>query len=42
MVSLMLPYAVVFALTWTLVLVSWVAIGADLGPGGPLTYTPSP
>jgi aminobenzoyl-glutamate transport protein len=36
LVALMLPYALVFALAWTLLLVAWVLVGAELGPGGPL------
>ena len=40
LVALMLPYAVVFALTWTLVLALWIQTGLPLGPEGPLSYTP--
>jgi len=38
LVSLMLPYALAFALVWTAMLVLWIATGAELGPGGPLRY----
>ena len=41
LVALMLPYAIAFAVTWTLVLIVWIASGAELGPAGPLVY-PSP
>jgi len=38
LVALMLPYALAFALAWSLMLALWVATGAPLGPGGPLVY----
>ncbi|MFN0129440.1 MAG: AbgT family transporter [Verrucomicrobiales bacterium] len=38
--SLMLPYSLVFAVVWTLFLLGWAAVGLDLGPGGGLRYTP--
>ena len=38
MVSLMLPYAGAFLLVWCLLLVAWMLLGVDLGPGGPLGY----
>lgn len=40
LVALMLPYALVFAVTWTLLLAIWIQMGLPLGPEGPLTYTP--
>jgi len=39
LVALMLPYAAGFALAWSVLLVVWMLLGAELGPGGPLTYT---
>ena len=39
-IALMLPYSVVYFLFWTALLLAWYMVGADLGPGGPLTYTP--
>ncbi|MDJ0785817.1 MAG: AbgT family transporter [Myxococcota bacterium] len=39
LVALMLPYALGFLLIWSVMLVVWMGLGADLGPGGPLTYT---
>lgn len=41
LVALMLPYAVVFALTWSLLLVTWLIFEWPLGPAGPLLYQPS-
>ncbi len=40
LVALMLPYALVFAVVWTLLLISWIATGLPLGPEGPLRYAP--
>lgn len=40
-VSLMLPYAVVFWIMWTVMLVIWMYTGFELGPQGPLAY-PAP
>lgn len=39
-ISLMMPYTLVFAVVWTLFLIGWVALNFDLGPGGSLHYTP--
>lgn len=39
LVALMLPYALVFAVVWTLLLLGWMATGVDLGPQGPLWYS---
>jgi aminobenzoyl-glutamate transport protein len=41
LVSLMLPYAIAFALVWTALLAVWMGLGMELGPGGPLAYIPS-
>jgi len=38
LVALMLPYALAFTVAWTLLLVGWMWLGIDLGPGGPLRY----
>ena len=38
LVALMLPYAVIFAVVWTALLLIWMATGTDLGPGGGLWY----
>ncbi|MEM9348409.1 MAG: AbgT family transporter [Planctomycetota bacterium] len=41
MIALMLPYSVVFLITWTALLLGWVSFGFDLGPNGPLEYVPA-
>lgn len=41
LVSIMLPYTLVFAVAWTALLVIWMLTGSDLGPAGPLNYTPN-
>eukprot|EP00752_Nemacystus_decipiens_P014489 g12898.t1 len=41
MIALMLPYSVVFLITWTALLLGWVTLGIDLGPNGPLQYVPA-
>ena len=40
LVSIMLPYTLVFAVTWTALLIMWMLVGIELGPGGPLVYIP--
>ncbi|MCA9310986.1 MAG: AbgT family transporter [Phycisphaerales bacterium] len=40
LVSLMLPYALVFWVIWTLMLIAWVLIGLPIGPDAPLSYPP--
>jgi aminobenzoyl-glutamate transport protein len=39
LVSLMLPYTVVFGLAWSALVVAWMLLGVELGPAGPLTYS---
>jgi aminobenzoyl-glutamate transport protein len=39
-ISMMMPYSIVFAVVWTVFLLGWAAIGLDLGPGGGLEYVP--
>lgn len=39
-ISLMLPYAVVFAIARIIMLVIWMLVGLPLGPGAPLEYVP--
>ena len=41
LMAMMLPYSIVFAIAWTILLVAWVTGGWELGPGAPLWYTPS-
>ncbi len=40
LLALMLPYAMVFAVVWSLLLGLWVIADWPLGPGGPLYYSP--
>lgn len=40
LISLMLPYSVLFFLVWTALLLLWWASGFPLGPESPLTYAP--
>lgn len=37
-VSIMLPYSVVFFLGWTVLLIAWMLLGLPIGPGAPLHY----
>ncbi|MCX7894592.1 MAG: AbgT family transporter [Thermoanaerobaculum sp.] len=39
LISLMLPYSLIFTVAWTLFLVLWVLLGIPVGPDGPLHYT---
>jgi aminobenzoyl-glutamate transport protein len=38
LVSVMLPYSVVFAIGWTVLFAVWIAFGWPIGPGAPLVY----
>jgi aminobenzoyl-glutamate transport protein len=40
-ISVMVPYTVLFVLVWSLLLIAWVLVGLPLGPDGPL-YMPQP
>jgi aminobenzoyl-glutamate transport protein len=40
LISLMLPYSVVFFVAWTGLLLVWYALGLPLGPGAPLHFNP--
>lgn len=40
LMSLMVPYSVVFGLAWTGLLLVWYAFGVPVGVGGPLHYLP--
>jgi aminobenzoyl-glutamate transport protein len=39
LISLMLPYTLVFLVVWSLMLILWMVSGVSLGPGGPLVYS---
>jgi aminobenzoyl-glutamate transport protein len=36
LIATMLPYSVVFLITWVLLLIGWIALGQPMGPGAPL------
>ncbi|ADH97922.1 AbgT family transporter [Salisediminibacterium selenitireducens] len=38
MISVMFPYSIIFMITWTIMLIVWMLLGIDLGPGSPITY----
>lgn len=38
MIAVMIPYSLLFLLFWTLLLVTWIFLGIDLGPGSPIYY----
>lgn len=40
LVALMLPYTFAFTAAWIVMLTVWIAAGWELGPAGPLHYTP--
>jgi len=40
-ISVMLPYSVVFGIGWTLLFALWLVLGLPIGPGSPLQYVPS-
>ncbi|MBC7835642.1 MAG: AbgT family transporter, partial [Phycisphaerales bacterium] len=40
LISLMIPYSVLFFFVWTGLLLAWWGLGLPLGPGSPLTYAP--
>lgn len=37
-ISIMLPYSVVFFIGWTVLLIIWMLLGLPIGPGAPLHY----
>lgn len=40
LVSMMLPYTIFFSIAWTIMLIIWMLLGIDLGPGAPIYYEP--
>ena len=38
LVSLMLPYSIAFFVAWSVMLIIWLQLPFDLGPGGPKEY----
>lgn len=37
-ISMMVPYTIVFTLVWIVMLMAWMALGFELGPNGPQTF----
>jgi aminobenzoyl-glutamate transport protein len=40
LISLMVPYTLVFTVVWVALLLAWMQGGWELGPAGPLEYRP--
>ena len=40
-IALMMPYSVVFFISWTLLLIVWYLLGIPVGPGAGIFYTPT-
>ncbi|WP_208585961.1 AbgT family transporter [Gracilibacillus suaedae] len=38
LISTMFPYSIFFLVIWTLMLIVWILLGIDLGPGSPVHY----
>ncbi|MEL7484261.1 MAG: AbgT family transporter [Planctomycetota bacterium] len=41
LIAMMMPYTIVFTVVWCIMLLIWMQLGLDLGPAGPLSYTPA-
>lgn len=42
LVSMMLPYSIIFLIGWSLFFVIWVfVLGLPVGPGSPIYFTPA-
>ncbi|MEL6497873.1 MAG: AbgT family transporter [Planctomycetota bacterium] len=41
LIAMMMPYTIVFTIVWCVMLLIWMQLGLDLGPAGPLSYTPA-
>ncbi|MCC6283709.1 MAG: AbgT family transporter [Phycisphaerales bacterium] len=39
-ISMMMPFTITFLISWTLLMLAWMALGLPLGPGAGLWYTP--
>jgi aminobenzoyl-glutamate transport protein len=37
-ISCTLPYSIAFGIMWSIMLIVWMLVGMDLGPGGPLQF----
>lgn len=40
LISMMMPYTVVFTIVWSIMLLVWLWLGVELGPAGPIEYAP--
>ncbi|KYG25537.1 AbgT family transporter [Alkalihalobacillus trypoxylicola] len=38
LISVMLPYAIIFTVVWTIMLIIWMLLGIDVGPASPIYY----
>ncbi|WP_226037881.1 AbgT family transporter [Aquibacillus saliphilus] len=38
LISVMFPYTIFFTIAWTIMLIIWMLLGIDLGPGSPIFY----
>lgn len=38
LISVMIPYSMLFLISWTILLIVWIFLGIDLGPGSPIIY----
>lgn len=38
LISVMIPYSMFFLISWTILLIAWILLGIDLGPGSPILY----
>lgn len=38
LISVMIPYSLFFLISWTILLIVWILLGIDLGPGSPIYY----
>ncbi|MCM3713503.1 AbgT family transporter [Halalkalibacter oceani] len=38
LISVMVPYSIVFSIVWTAMLIIWMLLGIDLGPASPIHY----
>ncbi|MCZ7603434.1 MAG: AbgT family transporter [Melioribacteraceae bacterium] len=41
-IATMLPYSIIFLITWSVLLIIWISIGLPIGPGAPLEYVMQP
>ncbi|MDV2582950.1 AbgT family transporter [Alkalibacillus haloalkaliphilus] len=38
LISVMFPYSIAFMIVWTIMLIGWMFLGIELGPGSPILY----